>query len=158
MADESGSAMYTEGQDTESFLSLGDLKDYLDHSNSNVCRHPATLHQHGSSVRRAAETANELPGDWSRSGLEAFHATFGSDEADFVNAPKVLNARGDGSESTTEPRKAAVRASPGFFKKNEAKLEAMFGKMAASSSRVCLGAMNGLELLAMTAHPAVWAK
>ena len=72
-----------------------------------------------------------------------------------VNAPKVLNARGEGSESTTEQRKAALRALRCFFKKNKAKLEAMFGKMAASGSRVCLGAMNWLELLAMTAHTAV---
>ena len=34
----------------------------------------------------------------------------------------------------------------------------MFGKIAASDSRMYSGAMIGLELLAMTAHPAVWAK
>ena len=32
MADESRSATYTKGHDTESFLSLGHLKDNLDHS------------------------------------------------------------------------------------------------------------------------------
>ena len=72
------------GQDTESFLSLGHVKDYRDHSNSNVCRHPSTgIPTACSSVRSAAETAKELTGDWSKSGVEAFHATFGSDEADF---------------------------------------------------------------------------
>ena len=147
------------GQLTESFLSLGDLIHYLDHSNSNVCRHTSTgIPTACSSLRSAAETAKELAGDWFKSGEEAFHATFGSDEADLVNAPKVLNARGEGSESTTEQRKAALRASRGFCKKNKAKSEAMFGKMAASDSRMYSGAMNGLGLLAMTAHPAVWAK
>ena len=101
--------MYTKGQDTESFLSLGHLKDYLDHSNSNVCRHRAIgISTACSSARSAAETAKELAGDWFESGVEAFHATFGSDEPDLVNAPKVLNARGEGSESTTEQRKSAL--------------------------------------------------
>ena len=106
--------MYTKGQDTESFLSLGHLEDYLDHSNPNVCRHPAIgISTACSSGCSAAETAKELAGDWFKSGVEAFHATFGSDDADLVNAPKVLNARGEGSESTTEQRKAALRASLG---------------------------------------------
>ena len=34
----------------------------------------------------------------------------------------------------------------------------MFGKMAASDSRMHSSDMNGLEFLAMTARPAVWAK
>ena len=101
--------MYTKGQDTEPFLSLGHLEDYLDHSNPNVCRHPAIgISTSCSSGCSAAETAKELAGDWFKSGVEAFHATFGSDDADLVNAPKVLNARGEGSESTTEQRKAAL--------------------------------------------------
>ena len=75
----------------------------------NVCRRPAIgISTSCSSGCSAAETAKELAGHWFKSGVEAFHATFGSEEADLVNAPKVLNARGEGSESTTEQRKAAL--------------------------------------------------
>ena len=62
--------MYTKGQDTESFLSLGHVKDYRDDSNSNVCRHPAIgISTACSSVRGAAETAKGVAGDWFKSSL-----------------------------------------------------------------------------------------
>ena len=64
-----------------------------------------------------------------------------------MRAVKAVSPRPSSARLLCEPRWA-----------NKAKLEAMFGKMAASDSRMYSGALNGLEALAMTAHPAVWAK
>ena len=58
---------------------------------------------------------------------------------------KAVSPRPSSARRLCEPRWA-----------NKAKLEAMFGKMTASDSRMYSGAMNGLELLSITAHPAVW--